>query len=73
MAASDLDIERELKHLPLETTSLLGRADTTRIVSRWQIVALAVNGVIGSGIYLLPASTAARAEASMSPWMSAGR
>jgi len=30
-----------------------------RVVSRWQIVALAVNGVIGSGIYLLPASTAA--------------
>jgi amino acid transporter len=29
-----------------------------RAVSRWQIVALAVNGVIGSGIYLLPATAA---------------
>lgn len=35
------------------------RPGLLRIVSRWQIVALAVNGVIGSGIYLLPASTAA--------------
>ncbi|MBY0491270.1 MAG: HlyD family secretion protein [Gemmatimonadaceae bacterium] len=35
MATSDLDIERELKHLPLETTALLGEADTGRIVSRW--------------------------------------
>lgn len=32
---SDLDIERELKSLPLETTALLGRADTARVVSRW--------------------------------------
>lgn len=30
-----------------------------RAVSRWPIVGLAVNGVIGSGIYLLPASAAA--------------
>ncbi|MBL0940241.1 MAG: HlyD family efflux transporter periplasmic adaptor subunit [Gemmatimonadaceae bacterium] len=37
MASSDIDIERELKHLPLETTALLGKADTTRIVSRWLI------------------------------------
>ena len=35
MAMSDLDIERELKHLPLETTALLGAANTSRIVSRW--------------------------------------
>jgi multidrug efflux pump subunit AcrA (membrane-fusion protein) len=35
MAYSDIDIERELKHLPLETTALLGEADTGRIVSRW--------------------------------------
>lgn len=35
------------------------RPGLLRIVSRWQIVALAVNGVIGSGIYLLPAATAA--------------
>jgi multidrug efflux pump subunit AcrA (membrane-fusion protein) len=37
MATSDLDIERELKHLPLETTTLLGEADTGRIVSRWLV------------------------------------
>jgi adhesin transport system membrane fusion protein len=35
MASSDIDIERELKHLPLETTALLGAANTSRIVSRW--------------------------------------
>lgn len=35
MATSDLDIERELKHLPLETTALLGAAQTRHIVSRW--------------------------------------
>lgn len=37
MANSDIDIERELKHLPLETTTLLGKADTGRIVARWLI------------------------------------
>ena len=30
-----------------------------RVVSRWQIVALAINGVIGSGVFLLPAAAAA--------------
>ena len=30
-----------------------------RAVSRWQVVALALNGVIGSGVYLLPAAAAA--------------
>ncbi len=30
-----------------------------RVVSRWQIVALSLNDVIGSGIYLLPAAAAA--------------
>ena len=35
MARTDIDIERELKHLPLETTSLLGEANAMRIVSRW--------------------------------------
>lgn len=34
-------------------------ATLVRVVSRWQIVALAVNSVIGSGIYLLPAAAAA--------------
>jgi amino acid transporter len=30
-----------------------------RVVSRWQIVALALNDVVGSGVYLLPAAAAA--------------
>src|SRR3546814_18242966 len=30
-----------------------------RAVSRWQIVGLSINDVIGSGIYLLPAAAAA--------------
>jgi basic amino acid/polyamine antiporter, APA family len=30
-----------------------------RVVSRWEIVALSVNDVIGSGVYLLPAAAAA--------------
>ncbi len=30
-----------------------------RVVTRWQIVALALNGVVGSGVYLLPAAAAA--------------
>jgi len=34
-------------------------AELKRVVSRWQIVALAVNGVVGSGVYLLPAAAAA--------------
>jgi basic amino acid/polyamine antiporter, APA family len=38
---------------PTETPGLV------RAVSRWQIVGLAVNDVIGSGVYLLPASAAA--------------
>ena len=35
MAHSDLDLERELKHIPLETTSLLADAGAGRLVSRW--------------------------------------
>ena len=34
-------------------------AGLRRVVSRWQIVGLALNDVIGSGIYLLPAAAAA--------------
>ena len=34
-------------------------ATLQRAVSRWQIVALAVNDVVGSGVYLLPAAAAA--------------
>jgi basic amino acid/polyamine antiporter, APA family len=30
-----------------------------RVVSRWQIVALSINDVVGSGVYLLPAAAAA--------------
>ncbi|MGN7917617.1 amino acid permease [Lysobacter antibioticus] len=36
-----------------------GRPGTVRAVSRWQIVGLSINDVIGSGIYLLPATAAA--------------
>ena len=39
---------------PEETPPALRRA-----VSRWQIVGLALNDVVGSGIYLLPAAAAA--------------
>jgi multidrug resistance efflux pump len=42
MATSDINIERELKTLPLQTTSLLGAADSGRIVSRWLIGILVV-------------------------------
>jgi amino acid transporter len=35
------------------------RPTLLRAVSRWQIVALSVNDVVGSGIYLLPAAAAA--------------
>src|ERR1700720_522159 len=34
-------------------------AGLLRAVSRWQIVALVLNDVIGSGVYLLPAGAAA--------------
>ncbi|MGO4222835.1 APC family permease [Lysobacter sp. TAF61] len=34
-------------------------SSTLRAVSRWQIVGLSINDVIGSGIYLLPAAAAA--------------
>lgn len=39
-------------------------ADLRRVVSRWQIVGLALNDVIGSGVYLLPAAAAAF----LGPW-----
>ena len=35
------------------------RPSLRRVVSRWEIVGLAVNDVIGSGVYLLPAAAAA--------------
>ncbi len=36
-----------------------GGAGLRRAVSRWEIVALALNDVVGSGVYLLPAAAAA--------------
>jgi basic amino acid/polyamine antiporter, APA family len=30
-----------------------------RVLSRWEVLALAINGVVGSGVYLLPAAAAA--------------
>src|SRR5580693_173510 len=35
------------------------RPELVRAVSRWQIVGLVLNDVIGSGVYLLPAGAAA--------------
>jgi len=35
------------------------RPSLVRVVTRWDLVALSVNGVVGSGIYLLPAAAAA--------------
>jgi APA family basic amino acid/polyamine antiporter len=36
-----------------------GTPQLKRVISRWQIVGLAMNDVIGSGVYLLPAAAAA--------------
>ncbi len=38
---------------------MLPAPETSRVVTRWEIVALALNDVIGSGVYLLPAAAAA--------------
>jgi len=46
MAASDIDIERELKSLPLETTVLLSRAESGRVVSRWLLGLLITLGLV---------------------------
>ncbi len=35
------------------------RPTLVRVVSRWELVGISINGVIGSGVYLLPAATAA--------------
>jgi APA family basic amino acid/polyamine antiporter len=42
-----------------ETQEPAGRPALVRAVSRWQIVGLVLNDVIGSGVYLLPAGAAA--------------
>jgi basic amino acid/polyamine antiporter, APA family len=44
-----------------------GQPSLLRAVSRWQVVALASNDVIGSGVYILPAAAAAALGAA-SPW-----
>ncbi|HEY5803807.1 MAG TPA: APC family permease [Lysobacter sp.] len=45
--------------MPLEQQATAHPTTTLRAVSRWQIVGLSINDVIGSGIYLLPAAAAA--------------
>jgi amino acid transporter len=35
-----------------------GQPTLARVVSRWQVVALSINDVVGSGVYLLPAAAA---------------
>jgi len=35
------------------------RATLVRVISRWEIVGLSINDVVGSGVYLLPAAAAA--------------
>ncbi len=44
---------------PLEQTEVDQQPKLLRVVSRWEIVGISVNDVIGSGIYLLPAAAAA--------------
>ena len=41
-----------------ETSTSAAQPHLVRAVSRWQIVGLSINDVIGSGIYLLPAAAA---------------
>ncbi|MCG8461259.1 MAG: amino acid permease, partial [Holophagales bacterium] len=41
------------------TTTGPGSRGLERAVGRWQIVALSINDVVGSGVYLLPAAAAA--------------
>jgi APA family basic amino acid/polyamine antiporter len=44
---------------PVASAPESARPGLLRAVSRWQIVGLAINDVVGSGIYLLPAAVAA--------------
>jgi APA family basic amino acid/polyamine antiporter len=65
----DLDLAgnggaRDRRHVSADTesgsvTTGSGEPGLVRAVSRWEIVALALNDVIGSGVYLLPAAAAA--------------
>jgi amino acid transporter len=47
-----------------------GHGDTglARVLGRWDLTAIGVNQVIGSGIFVLPASVAALVGAASSPW-----
>jgi len=42
-----------------EGAAEIAREALPRVLSRWEVLALALNGVIGSGVYLLPAAAAA--------------
>ena len=44
---------------PADPPAQAAEPQLKRVVSRWQIVGLSINDVIGSGIYLLPAATVA--------------
>src|SRR5215469_8021648 len=46
------------QHAPMSASDE-ARPRLLRAVSRWQLVGLAINDVVGSGIYLLPAAAAA--------------
>ncbi|NIR45416.1 MAG: amino acid transporter, partial [Gemmatimonadetes bacterium] len=43
-------------------------AGLARVLGRWDLTAVGVNQVIGSGIFVLPASVAALVGAASSPW-----
>ena len=45
----------------------MSEGELRRVVSRWEIVAISINDVIGSGVYLLPAEAAALLGGA-SPW-----
>ncbi len=45
--------------MPSPTASSRDRPGLARVVSRWEIVAISVNQVVGSGVFLLPAAAAA--------------
>jgi len=54
--------------LPRDPNGVVGPGEALpRVLSRWEVLALALNGVIGSGVYLLPAAAAAYL-ASASVW-----
>lgn len=50
-----------------QTVATSAEPKLVRTVSRWQIVALAVNDVNGSGVYLLPAAAAACSAETRAP------